>query len=723
MKIINVSYRLPISFANKDGDISIKSSSGGLVSAVKSLKNNDNELHWFGVADFERVDYLKGALLYNGDFVLHPIFLQKELNEDYYNGFSNAVLWPLFHYFPSFVEYRPNYFDAYIEANSIIADELIPHIKAGDTIWIHDYQLLPLASMIRAQVADAKIGLFLHIPFPNYELIRLLPKNCRDVLVKCMLGADLIGFHTYDYAQHFLSTVQMIEGIQHKHFDLLYKNRTVRIGVYPISIDFHQFNDALLTQQVIEEKDKIRNLYEGKKVIFSVDRLDYTKGLVYRLKGFAKFLTLYPEWKENIVFLLVAVPSRDAIGKYIERKQMVELLISEINGRFGNTKWSPIIYQYNSVGFEELMGLYTSCDIALISPLRDGMNLVAKEFVASRRGQDGVLLLSDMTGAAKELTDALLFNPLDEDEIAYKIKFALEMPRDEQQFRMRNMQTQIQKHNINKWGTEFIEDLDQVCALMSHPDLLDFGKKETVLVQFQNATNRLILLDYDGTLSDFKPHPELASPEPKVLELLKELSQNPKNSVAIVSGRDRNTLEHWLGDLPITLIAEHGTFVRKDGLWKSTITDPIFWKRGVLKIMKTFAENCTGAFVEEKSYSLCWHYRNANKESGFAQSRELISILSDYLISTNANIIDGNKVIEVKPVQINKGTSILNAFNPADYEFCLSVGDDTTDEDMFEVVNQFDGITIKVGKSSSMAKYRLETIQMVISFLEHLNQL
>jgi trehalose 6-phosphate synthase/phosphatase len=258
---------------------------------------------------------------------------------------------------------------------------------------------------------------------------------------------------------------------------------------------------------------------------------------------------------------------------------------------------------------------------------------------------------------------------------------------------------------------------------MSHPDSLDFDKKDTVLAQFQNAAHRLILLDYDGTLSDFKPHPELASPEAMVLELLKELSQNPKNALAIVSGRDRNTLEQWFGELPITLIAEHGTFVRKDGFWKSTITDPIFWKRGVLKIMKTFAENCTGAFVEEKSFSLCWHYRNANKESGFAQSRELISILSDYLISTNANIIDGNKVIEVKPVQINKGTAILNAFTPADYGFCLCIGDDTTDEDMFEVVNQFEGITIKVGKSSSMAKYRLETIQMVVSFLGHLNQL
>lgn len=690
------------------------------MSAVKSLKNSDNELHWVGVADFTRVDYIKGSELYNGDFTLHPVFLDKDLNDDYYNGFSNAVLWPLFHYFPSFVEYKPNYFDAYMNANRIIADEVLLQIKSGDTVWIHDYQLLPLAAFIRERAPEAKIGLFLHIPFPTYELIRLLPKNCRDMLIKGMLGADLIGFHTYDYAQHFLTTVQMIVGVQHKHFDLLYKNRTVRVGAYPISIDFQKFNDALLSPKVIEEREKINAMYEGKRIIFSVDRLDYTKGLVYRLKGFAKFLTLYPEWKGNIVFLLVAVPSRDAILKYVERKQMVELLISEINGSHGSTKWSPIVYQYDSVGFDELMALYTCCDVACISPLRDGMNLVAKEFVASRRAEDGVLLLSDMTGAAKELTDALLFNPLDEEEIAHKIKFALEMPKPEQQIRMKNMQSQIQKYDIHKWGSEFNEDLNLVCSAQYYPDTLDFMNKKEVLEQFQNADQRLILLDYDGTLSEFHTKPEMAKPSTAVLELVADLAKNPKNTVAIISGRDRNTLEEWFGALPLTLIAEHGTFAKLDDDWKCTITDPIFWKQGVHKIMDNFAENCTGSFVEEKSFSLCWHYRNATQESGFSQSRELISILSDYLISTNANIIDGNKVVEVKPIQINKGTAILHAFDPQNYGFILCLGDDRTDEDMFEVVNQLDGVTIKVGKASSAAKYRLETVQMVLSFLAHL---
>lgn len=719
MRIVNISYRLPVSFINKNDQVELKPSNGGLANAIRCLGSPSDELHWAGVADFSRVDYLKGAPQYDGEFTLHPIFMDKELNHDYYNGFSNAVIWPLFHYFPSFVEYKPSHFEAYMEANRVIAEAINPLIKDGDVVWIHDYQLLPLSSMIREKHPEAKIGFFLHIPFPSYELIRLLPKNCRDTLVKSMLGADLIGFHTYDYAQHFLTSVQMIEGIQHKHFDLLYKNRRIHVGVYPISIDFGKFNDALLQEKVLEEKNKIKNLYEGKRIIFSVDRLDYTKGIVYRLKGFEKFLMTYPEWKEKIVFLLVAVPSRDAIIRYVERKQMVELLISEINGRHGNTKWSPIVYQYASVGFEELMALYTSCDIALISPLRDGMNLVAKEFVASRRDQEGVLLLSDMTGAAKELTDALLFNPLDEDEIADKIKLALEMPTGEQRSRMQVMQEHISRYDINKWCGEFMMDLKR-CTSHSHPQPLYFKYRKEVLERFQHAGSRLILLDYDGTLADFTPIPDLAQPEERVLELLRDLAANPRNRVVIVSGRDQATLEKWFGALPIDLIAEHGIFTKIAGAWKLGISDPLFWRQGVLDIMETFAQNCSGAFVEEKSFSLCWHYRNTVQESGFAQSRELVSVLSDYLISTNANMIDGNKVVEVKPAQINKGLSILQNLFPTQYDFCLSIGDDKTDEDMFEVVNEIGGITIKVGKTGSQAKYSLETVQMVISFLEHL---
>jgi trehalose 6-phosphate synthase/phosphatase len=720
MKIINISYRLPVSFKRQDEKINIKSSSGGLVSAVLSLKNESNELHWVGVADFSRLDYAEGKDQFKSDFHLHPVFLGKSLNFGFYSGFSNAVLWPLFHYFPSFVEFKPNHFKAYMEANRVISEEVCKMVGSDDIVWIHDYQLLPLAAMIRQVKPDAKIGFFLHIPFPSYELIRLLPKYCRNTLAKSMLGADLIGFHTYEYAQHFLTTVQMIEGLQHKQFNLLYGNRNLRVGVFPISIDYEKFNDAILEPQIDAERTKLKSFYEGKKIIFSVDRLDYTKGIVYRLKGFARFLNDHPEWMEKIVFILVAVPSRSAIKKYIERKQMIEVLISEINGKHGTTQWTPVIYKYGSVSFKELIALYTSCDIALISPLRDGMNLVAKEFVASRRDEDGVLLLSDMTGAAKELTDALLFNPLDEEEIAMQIKKALEMPDAERKSRMRNLRNQIKKHNILKWGNDFIFELQDVCQQKVFPGSMTVDTNQTIINTYKKSRKRLILLDYDGTLTAFYPSPELARPGDKVLQLLSRLSQNTANKIALISGRDRVTLDEWFGHLPITLIAEHGSFAKQED-WKTTIVDAILWKKGVNKIMQTFADNCSGAFVEEKTFSLCWHYRNTNPQSGFSQSRELISLLSDYLNGANANIIDGNKVVEVKPAQINKGNSILHVFDIAAFDFCMAIGDDRTDEDLFEVVNQFNGITIKAGESSSIAQYRIETIESVISFLEQLD--
>lgn len=720
MRIFNISYRLPVSFDSVNGSAQLKISSGGLVSAILSLKQNENELHWVGVADFTLAEYQLGKSLYKGDFILHPIFLNKEVNFGFYSGFSNAVIWPLFHYFPSFVEFNANYFESYIEANRTIAKNVSEILHKDDIVWIHDYQLLPLADMIRELRPDVKIGLFLHIPFPSYELIRLLPKYCRDIIVKSMLGADLIGFHAYEYAQHFLQTVQMISGIQHKQFFLTHKNRNIKVDVFPISINFEKFNSAYNDQIIDAERNKLKNLYAGKKIIFSVDRLDYTKGIMYRLQGFSEFLHLYPEWKEKIVFLLVAVPSRSDLKRYKERKNMIELLISEINGKYGNLKWTPIVYQYSSVEFRTLLGLYTCCDIALISPLRDGMNLVAKEFVASRYDENGVLLLSDMTGAAKELTDALLFNPLDKNEIALKIKQAIDMPEVERVKRMSNLRKQVKTYSVEKWSNDFIKSLNSVYKLRSFPKPIDYDCKREILIQYQNSKKRLILLDYDGTLTSFKSSPELAFPSENLKELLYNLGNNPKNEVVLVSGRDRKTLDEWFGEMPLTLIAEHGTFIKKSN-WQSTITETTHWKEGVMNIMTQFAINTSEAFLEEKTYSVCWHYRNVEALKGFAQSRELISLLTDYLNGSNATIIDGNKVIEVKPAQINKGKAIQRNYKIEEFDFCMAIGDDRTDEDLFEVISQYNGITIKVGKTTSKAKYRLETIQLVHSLLELLN--
>lgn len=720
MRIINISYRLPVSFKKKGDKIELKQSNGGLATAVKSLKSDSNELLWAGVADFSRADYEIGKSQYNNVFKIHPIFLERSLNNGFYKGFSNAVIWPLFHYFPSFVEFNDEHFQNYIDANQHIADNIAQIAKEDDVFWIHDYQMIPLAGLLRKKLPNARIGFFLHIPFPSYELIRLIPKYARDYMLKSFLGADLIGFHTHEYAIHFLNSIQMSEGIRHRQYELRYNHRNIKIGIFPISVDYEKFNSSYDQENVILHRASLRELYKNKKTIFSVDRLDYTKGIMYRLKGYKKFLKDHPEWRGRIVFQLVAVPSRTDIFRYVERKQMIELLISEINGEYGSMSWTPIVYQYSQLKYHEMLGLYTNCDIALISPLRDGMNLVAKEFVASRKDRKGVLLLSDLTGAAKELTDALLFNPLDENEISEKILQALEMPIEEQHLRMDRMQNQVHNFDIHKWGTEFISQLLSISENNFKPKILDYDTRTTLLTKYQNAKKRLILLDYDGTLTGYKANPELALPEREIIDIISGLAQKKGNQVAIVSGRKKENLEEWFGKLPIVLIAEHGAFVWRSK-WKATITERPTWMNGVKEIMQNFASICEGSFVEEKSYSMGWHYRNCSDENGFTQSRELLKILDRYLSDTNATVVDGNKIIEVKPYQFNKGQTVLMAFDISEFDFILAIGDDKTDEDMFDALNPYGAETIKVGKSSSNALYRLDTIQLVISLLKQIN--
>jgi trehalose 6-phosphate synthase/phosphatase len=719
MKIINISNRLPITFQKKDNKIKIKTTSGGLVSAVQSLASEDNELHWVGVADFSKEDWSLEGSQYEDNFILHPVFVEEELYKLYYEGFSNSVLWPLFHYFPSFVEYRKDYFDAYLEMNLLISEQIKELIEPDDLVWIHDYHLIPLIAHLRRSVPNAKIGFFLHIPFPSYELIRILPKNCRDILITGLLGADLVGFHTYDYVQHFATTIQMIAGIQHKNFQLQYEGRMIRLEAFPISIDFKKFNSAYSTPKVTGERNKIRNLYKGKKIIFSVDRLDYTKGIIYRLRGYARFLKNNPEWKEKVVFILIAVPTRHSVSKYAERKEIIEKLIGNINGQYGNYKWSPIVYQYGSVDFDQLLGLYTACDVALISPVRDGMNLVAKEFIASRDDKRGVLLLSDMTGAAKELTESLLFNPLDETEVSFRIKEALIMPAEEQKKRLEIMQNQICKNDIFKWGRRFIAELENIKLHSGVSKQFGPDDKLEILKKYHEAINCLVILDYDGTLVEIKYHPDEAIPDENVKTLLSKLNANDKNKIVVISGRKKDFLESWFGTIPITLVAEHGIFAKREE-WENILSEPTPWMDDVKNIMERFSENCAFTFVEEKTKSLSWHYRNADPESGFAQSRELINLLSDYLISTNVNILDGKKVIEVKPLMANKGEALKRIIDFSKYDFLICIGDDKTDEDMFEVVNYHGGITMKVGEGYSIAQYRVDTVSEVMSFLSNL---
>jgi len=720
MKIITVSYRLPLSIKTQNRKTTITQSAGGLATAILSYsEKSEANLTWVGVADFEKSTWEKNKDSFPKTFDIEPVFLDKKLNKNFYNIFSNSVLWALFHYFPSFVEYNDEAFEAYVEANAIVAQKINEIYEPGDIVWIHDYHFLGLAKLVRQYHADAKIGFFLHIPFPNFEIFRILPNKAKRYILEGILGANLAGFHTWDNAIHFTECVEKILGLPQRSFLFSQDSHHTKVGSFPISIDFDKFYDAYNRDNVVALRDEISGLYQDKKIIFSVDRLDYTKGINNRLNAFESFLQRHPEWKEKVVFLLVIVPSREEIGKYGERKRIIELNVGRINGAMGNYKWTPVVYQYQAVDFDRLIALYTSADVALISPVRDGMNLVAKEYVASRQDKRGVLILSSMAGAAKELQEAITINPFDTELTGDKIALALNMSEEEQERRMDRMQKYLKKHDVFKWATHFLSETEAAHKQDTNAVPLDIEQKKLLLTTYENATKRLLLIDFDGTLVNLQPRPEMAVPDENLLNLLAKLAADPRNEVWIVSGRDKNFLEKWLGHLPIGLVAEHGGYIKRDG-WHSIIQGVPEWKDRVIDVMQEYVDRNNESFIEVKEFGVAWHYRNVDEKQGFLTSRELLTLLKNHLYNTPTQIIDGNKVIEVKHFLAHKGTTCRDNILCGDHDFVLAFGDDKTDEDLFEQLTGDNQFAIKVGPGNTAATYRLPSVEKVLEFLHEL---
>ncbi|HSN50702.1 MAG TPA: trehalose-6-phosphate synthase, partial [Bacteroidales bacterium] len=362
-----------------------------------------------------------------------------------------------FHYFPSLVNYNETFFEAYDKANRLFADQLKSIIQPGDFIWVHDYQLMLLPEMIRQDFPEATIGFFLHIPFPSYEIFRLLPRIWGTSILNGMLGSNLVGFHTKEYCRYFLHSIQQTQKYKHLKNSIFIDKRTIRINVFPIGIDYEKFHTACLSNEVEEEKQRLRKLILDKKLVFSVDRLDYTKGLLARLDGIEYFLDNNPQWLEKVIFNMVVIPSRDSIVRYMKMKKDIESTVARINGKYNNIGWTPIIYQYTSLTFAELVALYDLSDAGLITPLRDGMNLVAKEYVACQVDNKGILILSEMTGAASELKESIIINPVDHKEISDAIRLALEMPKEEVESRILKMQKRISAYDVFTWSSEFFK--------------------------------------------------------------------------------------------------------------------------------------------------------------------------------------------------------------------------------------------------------------------------
>ncbi len=731
-KTIIVSNRLPLSLTIENGVVKAVPSVGGLATGLKSVHSEGNGvwLGWSGLIDAEIDPKTKPkvqAALKKQQ--CDSVMLSQEEVAGFYFGFSNRTLWPLFHYFTEFTEYDSQDWETYKQVNQKFADLILQHAELGDQIWVQDYQLLLVPKMVKERLPDAKIGFFLHIPFPSYEVFRTLP--WREEILEGMLGADLIGFHTYAYERHFLSSVQRLLGCDLEFNTILYETRLIKVEAFPMGIDYAKFNDTALAQreksksersEIQQSIDKHFEIKGKSSFILSIDRLDYTKGIAKRLLAFEYFLEKYPDYAGKVRLVMLAVPSRSNVPQYQDLKNEIDQLVGRINGKFSDVNWTPIWYFYRSMPFENLIDLYSSCDIALLTPVRDGMNLVAKEYIACRTDHTGVLILSEMAGAANELNEALIINPNNFEQVANAIKQAIEMPEEEQKQRNIVMRERIERYNVERWATEFLQNLTDVRTWKQAQEAVKVNEAigRELVNDFHRSGQRMIFLDYDGTLSQFYKKPTDAKPTPELFEILDTLQANPKNNLTLITGRDKELFGAWFGHKPYNLICEHGLWQKAgDEDWRILEQVSNTWFEVIYPIIERFIDRTPGSSLEIKNYSLAWHYRNVDPVLGQNKANELKATIQPLIANHDLEIMDGDKVIEVKVSGVNKGRAATKWLLAHEHDYILAMGDDWTDEFMFKELPE-STVTIKVGNKKTEARYRLKDTKAVYAFLKKL---
>lgn len=724
-RTIIISNRLPIRIEKHEGELKFIRSEGGLATGLGSIYKKDNNI-WIGWPGYtpESEDEKQIIIEKLAELNLIPVFLTSEQIEGYYEGFSNEVLWPIFHYRLSYAVYKKENWQYYQEVNQTFCETVwAQQLDEKDEIWIHDYQLMLLPRLIRQGDAKISIGYFQHIPFPPDEIFRCIP--WRDELLKGVLGADLIAFHTYNDTQHFLNACTHILGLTIKNNSLQIGDRSVYVEVYPMGIDYDKFRTLAESQEVQARVKSIKRQYQNRKIILAIDRLDYSKGILERLYAFENFLINSPEYKNEVVLYMLVVPSRDTVPQYKLLRDEIDRMVGHINAVYGTNEWAPIAYYYNTFPVEELSALYSAADVCLVTSLRDGMNLVCKEFVASKENKLGVLILSELAGAAKELLDAIQVNPNAIDEITGAIVQALQMPAEEQRKRMAGNTEIVKKFNINHWVKLFFSRLREIKNIqrneMSRKVRIEV--RESIFNDYHNSQKRLLFLDYDGTLIGFHKDAEAAVPTTWLYNMLEKLQADEANQVVIISGRPPETLEQWFGDKDYFLVAEHGAWTNYPSrTWKHRSQLSTRWKIPVKHIMTKFANITAGASVEEKTYSLAWHYRKAQQGLGQLRSQELVDSLRYLIPQHGLQLLQGDKVVEVKNGEVNKGLAALEIVNHYKPDFIFAMGDDVTDEDMF-IELPSSAFTVKVGNKKSDAYFYVENqedaVNLIQYFVEH----
>ncbi|KAG8383158.1 hypothetical protein BUALT_Bualt05G0155500 [Buddleja alternifolia] len=719
------------------------------------------------------------------DFKCVPTFLPHDIQKKFYYGFCKQQLWPLFHYMLPMSPDHGDRFDrqmwqAYVSANKIFADKVMEVVNPEDDfVWIHDYHLMVLPTFLRKRYNRVKLGFFLHSPFPSSEIYRTLP--VRDEILKGLLNADLIGFHTFDYARHFLSCCGRLLGLDYEskrgHIGLDYFGRTVYIKILPVGIHMGRLESVLDLPSTCNKVEEIKEQFKGKKVILGVDDMDIFKGISLKLLAFEQLLEQHSEFQGEVVLVQIVNPARSSGKDVQEAKSETYLIAKRINEIYGGKDYEPVILIDRYAHRYEKSAYYAVAECCIVNAVRDGMNLVPYKYIVCREGSSSrgikvdsaktsMLVVSEFIGCSPSLSGAIRVNPWDIDAVAEAMHTAITIPDAEKQLRHEKHYRYVSSHDVAYWARSFMQDLERACK--DHYDKRCWGiglglgfrvvslspsfRKlcvDHIVSAYKRTSRRAIFLDYDGTV--VSQSSIVKSPSLEVVTILDALCNDPNNTVFIVSGRGRDSLSDWLAPCgKLGLAAEHGYFIRlnKASEWESLVFD-LDWKEIVEPIMKQYTEATDGSYMEIKESALVWHHQDADPDFGSCQAKELLGHLENVLANEPAVVRRGQHIVEVKPQVFSLSLSLslslmggvtkglvaekvlsvmVNTGKAPDFVTCI--GDDRSDEDMFESIlstvsssslpSPPDIFACTVGQKPSKAKYYLDDTSDVVRLLQGL---
>jgi len=724
-----VANRLPVDLERlDDGTERWRPSPGGLVSALEPFlrRRNGAWVGWPGRADLDVAPFDDEGLL------MHPVRLSSAEVRDYYEGFSNATLWPLYHDVIVPPVFERAWWDSYVVVNQRFADAAAAAAAPGATVWVQDYQLQLVPAMLREQRPDLRIGFFLHIPFPPVELFMQLP--WRTEVVSGLLGADVIGFQLPGGAQNFLWLSRRLLGLEPSKAAVRVRSRPgsvpfggrhVRVGAFPISVDAASFDELSRDPGTAERAREMRfEMGDPHRLLLGVDRLDYTKGIDVRLRALGELLAAGRVDPETVSMVQLATPSRERVDQYQAMRRSIEEQVGRLNGRFGRVGRPIVHYLHQSMDRDELVALYCAADVMVVTPLRDGMNLVCKEYVATRHGLDGVLVLSEFAGAAAELTGgALLVNPYDLDGVAQTLEQALTMDPIEERARMRTLHRQVMTHDVGRWAQSFLDFLDPSASTTTRaPDEAPVAAESLpatlrqAVVRLARTPRLLVVCDYDGTLAPIVADPAQATPRPESVQALRSLAALPETTAGVISGRGLSDLAA-LSRLPagVHLIGSHGA--EFDPGFAHTLDDEAQALRRRLEAdLELLVGRTRGVFLEPKPASIAVHVRRAEPSVG---ESVLEAVRSGPARLRGVHVTEGKAVIELAVIETDKGEALDMLRRQSGATAALFVGDDLTDEKAFARLAGQD-VGVKVGLGESLAAYSLTDTGDVAVMLEYL---